>query len=200
MALKIPNIDFIRSITTADQLAQLGPKLAEALQGIAQGVDNGQMQTNSNPNGEPLAPPAVNGMKVTGQNGHFQVAIQHDGDIYRGVKYFVEHADNPNFTDSQTVKMSDSRNANLTLGNVDRYFRAYAAYDGSPPGPAVYHGDAGTPLMVNGGGAQGGPAFLPSEGSGTGTPGQGLQGPGTNPFRSKTGAPPERGGGSGSEE
>src|SRR6185369_9493 len=44
-----------------------------------------------------------------------------------------------------------------------------------------------------GGGAIGGPDFLPSEGSGTGTPGQGISGPGPVPFRSDTGEPPIRG-------
>ena len=76
---------------------------------------------------------------------------------------------------------------------MTRYFRAYSAYASSAAGPPVYFGGVGAPLPVAGGGPVGGPAFLPSQGSGTGAPGEGLSGPGPVPFRSTTGAPPVRG-------
>jgi len=191
MPLDIPNLDFIRNLTP-ENIAELGPKLAEALQGIQKAVNNGEMQANSNVNGPPQAPPAINALRVTGKNGHFNVAIEDGNEIYRGVDYFVEHADNPNFTNPTVVPMGASRNGNLFLGNTQRYFRAYSAYQSSAPGPAAYHGDAATPLAVEGGGDIGPSDFLPSQGSGTGAPGVGLSGPGPVPFRSTNGVPPVR--------
>lgn len=189
--MEIKNLAYLRTLKSSD-FPDLGSKLAEALQSIASQATNVEQQVNGNPSGQPQAPPAINGVKVTGQNGHFNVAIQDPNTIYRGVQYFVEHADNPQFTNSHIVHMGDSRNANLFLGNTTRYFRAYSSYSSSPPSAAAYHGSAAAPLAVKGGGTVGPPAFQPSESSGTGTPGQALTGPGPVPFRSPNGKPPVR--------
>ena len=189
--MKIQNIAYIRSLHSPD-FPDLGAKLAEALQSIARQATNLEQQTNSNPAGEPQAPPTPNSLQVTGQNGHFNIAIKDNSAIYRGINYWVEHADNPHFTNPVIVPLGQSRNANLFLGNVSRYWRAYSSYSSSPPSDPVYHGTQGQPHLVNGGGSVGGPDFLPSESSGTGTAGQGLQGPGVAPFRSPTGVPPVR--------
>ena len=134
MPISVKNLDFIR------QYQEIGTKLAEALQQIADAHNQVEQQGNFNSTGQPKAPPPVQGLMVQASNGHFQVAIDHNVDRYRGVNYFVEHADNPNFTDSHTEEMGASRNANLFLGDSTRYFRAYAAYPGSAPGDPAYHG------------------------------------------------------------
>ncbi len=190
MPLVIKNLDYIRQ---ADQWTpDLGAKVAEALQGIITAHNNVEQQTNANSSGPPQPPGKINGVNVTAKDGHFSVAIDDQNQIYRGVRYFVEHADNAQFTNPTTVEMGTTRNANLFLGNVQRYFRAYSAYQPSAPSQPVYHGDSATPLMVSGGGIVGGPPDSVSQGSGTGPAGVGLQGPGREPFRSPNGAPPSR--------
>ena len=188
--MAIRNLEYLRSLSTAE-LPDLGAKLYEALSDLLSQQQTLAQQMNGNGQGQPSAPPAVQGLKVQAANGHFQIAIQDDAPVYRGVRYYVEHADNPQFTNPHVLRLGDARNHNIFLGNVKRYFRAYSSYGSSAPGSAVYHGGA-QPVAVEGGGENAGPAFLPSEGSGTGARGQGLQGPGQVPFRSVNGAPPVR--------
>lgn len=193
MPLTISNLEWLRKLRpeNADDLQQLGPKLFQALQSIQTAHNNVEMQTNANSTATPTAPPNIDSLHVSAQNGHFQVAITDNNEIYRGAGYFVEHADNPNFTNSHIVPIGPSRNTNIFLGNTTRYFRAYSAYGTSGPSKPVYHGGA-TPVAVSGGGTVGGPSFQPSQGSGTGAAGQGLVGNGPVQFRSATGAPPVR--------
>lgn len=189
--MNIDNLEYIRSLKSAE-FPDLGVKLAEALQSLGQQHDTLAQQMNGNGLGNPTAPPAINGLKVTGQNGHFNIAVQDQNQIYRGIRYYAEYDTDKNFSNPTTVPMGDSRNHNIFLGNGTYYWRAYSAYLSSPAGPAAYHGSQGEPLPVSGGGSVGGPARQASQGSGTGAPGQGLQGPGGIPFRSATGAPPVR--------
>lgn len=189
--LKVRNLDYLRSAAPTD--TGYGARLYEALQDLITAHTNHVSQTNGNLVGEPAAPSPIDALNVTAQNGHFNVAITHNAEIYRGVQYYVEHADNPNFVNAVHTQASgtESRNHNEFLGNVTRYFRAFPSYASSGPAKPVYFGGA-QPRAVVGGGSIGGPNFLPSQGSGTGTAGQGLSGPGPVPFRSKTGAPPVR--------
>lgn len=184
--IAIKNLSFIRSS------GDFGTKLAEALESIAQQASNGQQQANVNPTGQPQPPPAVDSLQVTGQNGHFNISIAHNQKFFRGVNYFVEHADNPHFTNSHVIDMGASRNHNIFLGNVTRYWRAYSSYGSSPPSKPTYMGAAAQPQAVEGGGSVGGPAFTVAQGSGTGAAGVGLQGQGVEPYRPAAGGPPVR--------
>ena len=191
--MNIANLDYIKGLKSAD-FPDLGAKLYEALRSIATQAGNIEQQTNSNPSGQPTPPSAPNALTVSGQNGHFNIAIQdHNQNVYRGVKYFVEHADNPQFTNAQVIDLGTSRNHNVFLGNVTRYWRAYSSYASSAPSTPVYHGTATAPLAVTGGGAVGGPEFQAAQSSGTSVPNQGgPSGPGHTPYRTATGAPPTR--------
>ena len=186
MSVQVKNASFLRTLHDG--------KLLEALESLATQVSNLQQQTNANGTGQPQAPPTIGGLKVTGQNGHFNIAISDPSNpIYRDVHYWVEHADNPHFLNPHVIHMGQSRNHNLFLGNVTRYFRAFSSYSSSPPSSPVYHNNSqGTPMAVQGGGSVGGPLFTESQSSGTGSPGEGLQGPGVKAFRSTNGAPPSR--------
>jgi len=181
---QVRNLAYIRS---------KDPRMYEALADIIGHQHNLAQQVNANPTGDPLPPPAVDGVTVTGQNGQFHVQIEHQADIYRGVKYFAEYADNAGFANSHVIHMGDTREHTQFLGNGTYYWRAYAAYGSSKPSTPAYHGGAANPQPVSGGGNIGGPALLPSQGSGTGGIGEGLSGPGPVPFRSSTGVPPRRG-------
>lgn len=172
----------MNGVRNLDEIRARDPKLFEALSDIIQQHTNTSQQANTNPIGQPSPPPSVSGLHVSANNGHFQVAINDDNPLYRDVHYYVEHADNPNFTDPHVVHMGHSRNLSIFLGNSTRYWRAYSSYSSSAPGAPAYHGGA-TPLAVSGGGDIPGPSFLASQSSGTGTPGQGITGPGPIAFR-----------------
>jgi len=189
MPLDIKQLDYIRQAN--EWTPDLGAKLAEALQSVITAHNNIELQTNSNSNGPPQPPGKINGLDVQAANGHFNVAITDQNPLYRGVQYYVEHADNPQFTNPVTEHIGTTRNWSKFLGNSTRYFRAYSAYQASHPSEAVYHGDAATPLAVFGGGTVAGPPAATSQGSGTGPAGVGLQGPGVEPWRGG-GAPPAR--------
>jgi len=190
MGVEVKNLAFLR---TADPTSRDFPiKLAEALQDLAQQVSNGQQQVNANPSGQPDPPPPINGVNVTARDGHLSVAIQDHNPIYRGISYWVEHADNPQFTNPQVIELGGGRNIDIPVGSQTRYVRAYSSYGSSHPSEPAYHGSSVEPIPVAGGGSGPGPAFLPSQGSGTGAPGVGLQGPGRAPFRPVEGKPPVR--------
>lgn len=190
--MNVRHLDYLRSLDPKNLPGDFGAKLVEALVSIQTQATNLEQQTNGNPKGQPNHPPQINGLNVQAQNGHFQISIVDNNPIYRDVHYYLEHADNPNFTNPHVIHLGHTRNHNLFLGSVTRYFRAYSSYASSAPGAPVYHGTQTQPAAVSGGGSVGGPSFLTSQGSGTGRAGQGLQGPGTIPFRTATGAPPTR--------
>ena len=191
--MPFPNLNFFRSLPEGITLQSLGARLYETFSSVDQQQDTVAQQTNANRTGQPLPPPAIDGLTVTGQNGHFHLQIQHNADFYRDIKYHAEFADNSSFQNPRAIDMGSSREHSMFLGNGTYYWRAFAAYASSAAGPPAYHGGAHSPQPVSGGGSIGGPAFLPPQGSGTGVPGEGLSGPGPVPFRSSTGAPPIRG-------
>lgn len=188
---KVRNLDYIRGLSTPE-LPGFGARLYEALQDVITHHTNLAQQVNGNSIGNPEPPPPIDSVNVTGQNGHFDIAIQHNAPIYRGVRYYAEYDTSPDFSNPRVVPMGDSRNHSLFLGNGSYYWRAYASYMSSHPSQPAYHGSQQSPQAVSGGGSIGGPALQESQGSGTGSPRQGLQGPGTIPFRSTSGAPPIR--------
>jgi hypothetical protein len=174
--VQVPNLAFIRNIPL------IGDRLYEAFNQIQIQSQATEAQTNTNPTAEPAAPPPINAVQVTtGPGGEFQIAISDSNQISRGINYFAEHADNPWFQNPHVIDMGQSRNHSTYLGAQSLYWRAYSSYSGSPPSAPAYHGSAAVPLPVTGGvpGTR-----APSQGSGTGAPGQGLQGPG--PVQSRT--------------
>lgn len=184
--MSIRNLDFLRGVP------DIGQRLYETLSDIISQQQQLAQQFNGSTTSQPESPPSIDALTVTGQNGHFNVAI-HDNNpnLYRGVRYYVEHDSDPQFTNPQVVQLGDARNSNLFLGSGTRYFRAYSAYIGSAPSEPKYHGSAAEPKAVEGGGAIGEPEYQASQGSGTGPRGVGMQGPGVVPFRGD-GRPPTR--------
>lgn len=185
------NLDWLRTVTPKDA-PDLGARLYETISALNQKHETLAQQVNGNGKGQPAAPPGIAGLTVSASAGHFTAAISDPNPIYRGIQYFIEHADNPHFVNPVVEDLGQSRNWHDFLGNTTRYFRAYSSYASSPPGAPVYHGTQVAPIAVQGGGTVGAPAFLASQGSGTGAPGQGLTGPGIIPFRSANGKPPVR--------
>lgn len=190
MPLNVKNLDWLQKVRVEGH-PEFGAKLYQALQSIQTAHNNVEMQTNTNSTGDPAPPPAINGFNVKAQNGHFSFEIQDNNDIYRGINYIVEHADNPQFTNAEQIHLNSARNGSQFFGNVTKYFRAYSAYGPSNPSAPRYHGGA-QPIAVSGGGSVGGPASTVNQGSGTGAPGVGLVGFGKVQFRSPGGIPPSR--------
>lgn len=181
----------IRNLPKLRSMPIYGQYLYEALTDLDRNSSNVEQQVNGNSSGQVQPPPSIQGLNVTAADGIFEASVAHSSNFYRGVRYYLEHADNPQFTNSHTVPMGDSRNWRGSLGSVGRYFRAYASYTNSGVGAPVYFGGS-QPQYVDGSVSNGGqgPAFHASQGSGTGAPGQGLSGPGPTQYRGAN--PPTR--------
>lgn len=193
MTLKIRNLDYLRATDPATAGSTYGARLYEAMQDLNSAVSNHIQQTNGNATGEPQPPPAPMGIQVTARDGYIHVALNDQGPLYRGVQYWVAHADNPNFKDAVHTQASGTELRNHTefIGNQTRYVKAYKSYPWSGPTDPVIHGGA-IPVAVQGGGNSPGPLWLPSQGTGTSFAEQPPSGPGPVPFRSATGVPPIR--------
>jgi hypothetical protein len=188
MAMSIRNLDWLRRLKIPG-VDSAGARLFEIISDVKRGSETLEQQTNGNMNGNPSAPPGLQGMTVAPHENGFDVSIQHDGNYYRGVEYYVDYADNPQFNGARTEHLGQNRNTVLPLGKRSLYFQARAAYPWSDSTTPVYHGGS-TPQPVLGGTQQ--TSLLPSQGCGTARPGQPTQGPGQEPFRSTNGAPPVR--------
>jgi hypothetical protein len=182
------NLAWVRTLKIPG-IPQFGSKMYELFSSLQSAVGTVAQQTNTNPAGTPNAPPPVNALHVTASNGHFTAAITDNNEIRRGVGYWLEHADNPHFTNPQIIHLGNARNWHGFLGNYTGYFRASSGYDSSPGNNHAYFGTSVQPTPVTGGGSIPAPQFLLSQGSGTGLPGQ-RGGPGPTAFRSTSGAPP----------
>lgn len=116
-------------------------------------------------------PPRVTAINVASLGtGAVDVAITDTGEVNQGVSYFVEHADNPNFTNARQEHFGASRNGVIPIGSRIRYFRAFSQYQYPPsqPNDPIVFGGLGAPSGVAGGGTTT-PALQASTGSGTGS-------------------------------
>jgi hypothetical protein len=169
--MQVSRLADIRAAETLDP-----KRVYEALNSVQSAMTQMEAQTNTNSQGAPQAPPPIQGLKVsTGPGGEFQAEITDSGNVARGVKYFIEHANNPHFTNPHIIDNGTSRNWSGYMGAQRLYWRAYSGYDAAQAGAPAYHGSQANPLPVTGG--------VPgirarSQGAGTGAPGQGLYGPG----------------------
>ena len=179
--LKIRNLDFIR------QIPKIGARLFEALTDIKSGVSTIANQGNLNPNGDVPAPPNVQAVTATGANGVLTVSIQdQSAALNRDVQYVVEHADNPAFVSAEQRFIGATRSHSEFIGNATRYVRAYSTYGASSNSAHVYHGSPSAPSPVNGGGSVPPPVYQPSQGAGTGAPGQSGYGQGPTQTRDQS--------------
>lgn len=184
MTLNVRNLEWLRG--QKEWTPETGARLHEMMTDMLKGHNILEQQTNSNFNGEPAPPPAIQRMSVTPTEVGHHVSITHEGDFYRGIHYHVEASDNPHFTNPYPVYTGPAREMDLATGSKTLYFQAFASYGNSGNTSTVYHGGS-VPQPVKGGtiGRAG-----PSQGSGTGRPGQGQSGFGPIPWRGNN--PPVR--------
>lgn len=178
----------IRALTVPGN-PNVGTLLYQTLRAMQTQTQNVAMQTNGDPTGEPAAPPPLGGITVTPTSVGHHISVQHPGDFFRGIEYHAEYSENAHFTNPFPVYMGPAREHDVASGSKTLYFRAFAQYPTGKPGTPVYHGGS-QPIAVTGGTDA---ALGSSQGSGTGSPGQGLSGHGSIPYRTSTGAPPVRG-------
>lgn len=178
MPVNVRNLAWLRGLQI-DGVPDAGARLHEIITDLAKGMNTMEQQTNSNMNGNPAPPPALQSMTVTPTSVGHHVSINHEGDYYRGATYHVESADNPHFTNPFPAYTGPAREIDLATGSHKLYFQAFASYPNSGNTTQVYHGGT-TPQAVTGGVSTPRPAL--SRGSGTGKPGQGLSGYGPTPY------------------
>lgn len=171
--MKLPDLAYIREV--------LGGRVYDVIRSIQDQATTSEQQGNLNATGQPAPPPAINSLKMsTGPGGEMQAEITDTSMVSRGVKYWLEHADNPQFNNPHHIDLGASRNWSGHLGSQTLYWRGYSSYEASGASPAVYHGSPVAPLPVTGGVVG---VRSQSQGAGTGAPGQGLHGPGPIPAR-----------------
>ena len=148
--VKIRNLDYIQ---------RKDPKFYEALTDIQRAL----VPATQEP------PPQVTGINVvTLGTGAVDVTFTDRGAVNQGVNYFVEHADNPNFSNPRQEDFGGRRNGVIVIGSGTRYFRVFSQYryPWSLPNNPVVFGGVGAPTSVTGGGTAT-PALQASTGSGT---------------------------------
>lgn len=166
-----------------------GP-IKKALDDLASRISHVGVQVVAGTFGVTPAPPRISSLSVTAANGIYDIAIQDNNPVQRGIEYFLEYSLTANFAQPTVIHLGATRNERRYLGNLTLYWRGYSQYPTSPPSPVVYFGSASAPTPVVGGGSAG-PAPQPSNGSGT-APGNGLsggQGYGSQPNRGGGGGP-----------
>ena len=156
-------------------IQHLDPRLGQALDSIVDQLQTIAKQVVASPTGSVAAPSVISALSVTASGGIFDMQIQDNSPVSRGINYFVEYSTTPDFAQPHVVDLGASRTYRATWGNQTLYFRAYSQYATSAPSQAVYFGSATSPTAVAGGGASAGPSPHPSTGSGT-APNTGQQG------------------------
>lgn len=181
------NLAWLRSLKL-DGVPEFGTRLHELVTDLVTNQNQIAQQTNSSLEGHPAAPPPLQRVTATPTTTGIHVSIQHEGDFYRGITYHGDYSASPAFTNPFPFSMGPSREHDLPIGNQTVHVRVIGQYPTGSPTTPVYHGGT-TPIPVTGGTAG---TLGPSQGSGTGKPGQGLQGWGQQAYRSTTGNPPTR--------
>jgi len=170
------------------EINQKDSKMGALFQRIITAINTLATNTASSAVGQMAAPPPPDAVavKVAGEMAH--VSITHNGPVLRGVQYFTEISNNPQFSQPIVVHHGTSRTSHpFPLPTHDDngatqnwYFRSYAQYHGSPPSEKTVFGGQENPVAVQMNGSTR-MTLLPSTGSGTASPtgSQGGQGLGT---------------------
>lgn len=177
--ITIRNHSYLQSVQIVGGKGSLdGYKLSEALTDVATASANLASQMASSPDGTDITPPKIGNLQAVHLgNGILNFAITDGGQIQRAIDYVVELANNPGFSGSETIHFSPSRNGRTIVPNGTWYVKAYSQYRlGGPPSAGVTQG----PILVSG---SVNASLLPSQGCGTGQPGQTGAGAGTSVSR-----------------
>ena len=153
-------------ILHAAHIRKIDPLLYRSMQDLMDKLETVANQSAASLTGYADPPSAISALSVTASAGVFDIQIQDNSPVNRGINYFVEYSTTPSFTAPVVIDLGASRNYRAYWGNQTLYFRAYSQYVSSAPSPTVYFGPSNNPTAVVGGGSAG-PAVQPSTGSGT---------------------------------
>ena len=152
---------------------QDSPSRGTLFQRIINGINTLASNTASSAVGRLAPPPPINGLSVSVGGEYAHVVIQHSGAIQQGVHYFVEAANNQNFSGAHPIHYGTSRTRDpIHLAPYDSdgnpqnwYLRGYAQYPGSDPSTPVVYGGASPKAITTTGTTH--LSWSPSTGSGT---------------------------------
>lgn len=145
---QLPNKSYIR---------QDDSKYLQALQSMEDAINRLSDQTNADPTGASVAPPApISGISVAAQNGIHDISINDNNPAYRGIRYAADYSTTPDFQNFHTIDMGTSQNLRKNMGPGQFYWRASNRYPASDPASHAYHGGA-TPEPVGEGNYNGPP-------------------------------------------
>lgn len=132
---------------------------AGLIERLINGINTLADNTASSAVGRLAPPPPINGLTVSTGGEYAHVTIQHSGPIQQGVHYFVEVANNENFSGAHPIHFGSSRTRDpIHLAPFDEtgapqkwYVRGFAQYPGSDPSvPVAYGGASPTPITTTG--------------------------------------------------
>lgn len=154
---QIPNLSAIRT-------GKYDPEdLANALLSIQGAIGNINDQTNTNSIASSSgAPPVISGINVTEKGGIHDIQITDSSPAQRGINYFAEYSQTPDFQNVHKIDLGSSQNHRANLGAGTYYWRAYSSYGSSEHSQPVMHG--GTSAAAVGSGTYSGPDMQQQQG------------------------------------
>lgn len=142
------------------------PNLKLAFDDLASQIVALGNQVNVTPQGTTPPPIGISAISVAAADGIFDVALQDNNPVNRGIEYFLEYSLTADFAQPLVIHLGTSRNWRGHFGNQTLYWRAYSQYPTSAPSPILPYGGVTSPIAVVGGGNPG-PTLHASTGSGT---------------------------------
>jgi hypothetical protein len=151
---QIPNFSVIR---------EKYPELIPVLNAFQQGQASIADQTATNPlDTSSGAPPQVSGISVVEQGGIHDIQITDETPANRGIQYFLQYCQNPDFRNPHQISLGPSQNHRANLGAGAYYWRAYSSYGSSEPSEPLMHG--GSTAAPVGSGTYPGPPMQATQG------------------------------------
>ena len=169
MALKIPNLDWVKS---------WNPLLGETIQSLITHVENIAQKTTINPNGSVVTPSAPTSINVTANaSGIHRVSWTDNNPRTRDLRYVHEWDTDPTFPNGQSTVTHGHRQLSISIamGTKPVYHRVCSQYPDGNRSSWVYFGSPTNPLGVKDNATTVGPPAHTSTGCGTSnTAGHGL--------------------------
>lgn len=150
--LTIPQLKRVEA--TDPYLYEALRKIVGAVNSLGQRVGIDPLPAQQAVSGKHLpAPGAPAAIGVTAARGTFTLALSAPAGSTTPIFFFVEAASEATFQPQNTAvyPLGGALTANISLGNVTRYWRARAKYVESDYGPYLYLGTAANPTGVTGG-------------------------------------------------
>jgi hypothetical protein len=159
--LDLRNLDWLRKLSIQGA-PDFSARMSEVFSDLSRDVNTMEQQTNSNMQGTPDPPPAIDNLQVVPHPQGVQYRIVHNGDFYQSPQYEIDCSSKGV---THTYDVGTSRNGVLPVGNLTANYQVRARYpNGQSTSASVLRGS-----VIGGTGSS---DLLPSEGAGTTKRGQ----------------------------